>query len=336
MAQNSTDAAAAVVVSVIPASGEVPAAGSDNGSSGHALPLPPIFQTPFRPDLIHKAFVHLSSHSFQPQGRHPTAGMDVVADTNDPPTGRGIARIARARGGGGRRRGEGAEVASTRGGRQAHPPAAEKAIYKKLNKKEGRLAFCSAVAATASRRIVESRGHRVAGYADGMKGGFPIVIEDDIGQHATAREALALVEKLGLADDVERLRGRKARSGRPSLRGRSKKVGKSVLFVVAGDGNVPLKSAVGALPGVEARGVSELSVLDLAPGSDPIRLTVFTRSAVEQLGGIRSAHLDVMGMMPGGGNTKGRRSDQHLQDDMHTDAGDEPAGDDEPREAELK
>ena len=39
---------------------------------------PKCVSTPFRRDLIHKAFTNLNSHKFQPQGRHPTAGMDVV------------------------------------------------------------------------------------------------------------------------------------------------------------------------------------------------------------------------------------------------------------------
>ena len=71
--------------------------------------------------------------------------MDVVADSNDPPTGQGVSRVARAQGGGGGRQGQGAEVASTRGGRQAHPPIVEKVIYKKLNKKEKQtsIMFCN-------------------------------------------------------------------------------------------------------------------------------------------------------------------------------------------------
>ena len=76
--------------------------------------------------MIHKAYTNLNSHKFQPQGRHPTAGMDVVADSNDPPTGQGVSRVARAQGGGGGRQGQAGEVASIRGGRQAHPPIAEK------------------------------------------------------------------------------------------------------------------------------------------------------------------------------------------------------------------
>lgn len=271
----------------------------DRAASGSAtilesVDLPRIFLTPYRPDLIHKVFVNLESHSFQPQGRHPTAGMDVVADTHDPPTGRGIARIARAQGGGGGRRGEGAEVASTRGGRQAHPPVAEKVIYKKINKKEKKLALCSAVAATASKDLIESRGHKVAKYAEQYgDDSFPIVVNDSVAQYATALEVVDLLGQLHMMDDLARLRNRKPRSGRSSLRGRSKKTGKSVLFVIHDD-NAALKNAIGALPGVDAKSVGELSVLDLAPGATPIRLTVFTKSAITQIGQIQSTHLQTM------------------------------------------
>ena len=106
-----------------------------NGKKEEEIELPLVFSTDFRKDLIHKAFTNLNSHSFQSQGRLPTAGMDVVALSNDPPTGRGISRIAKMRGGGGGRQGQAGGVASVRGGRQAHPPTNEKVINKKLNKK---------------------------------------------------------------------------------------------------------------------------------------------------------------------------------------------------------
>ena len=101
------------------------------GTKDGEVELPLIFSTPLRRELIHKAVTNLTSHNFQRQGRHPSAGQDVVADSNDPPTGQGVSRVARAQGGGGGRQGQGAEVASTRGGRQAHPPIVEKVIYKK-------------------------------------------------------------------------------------------------------------------------------------------------------------------------------------------------------------
>ncbi len=260
---------------------------STDGTRQEEIELPLVFSTPYRKELICKAYTNLNSHRFQRQGRHPTAGMDVVADSHDPPTGRGVSRVARAQGGGGGRQGQGAEVASTRGGRQAHPPIVEKVIYKKLNKKEKKLALCSAIAATASKELVKSRGHRVEGIES-----FPIVVSDDIESVSRTNVILRILDSLKLSQDVKRLYARKARSGQSRLRGRSKKVGKSVLFVVKDAANI--SRAVGALPGVEATAAKDLSVLDLSPGSDPIRLTVYSKSAIKEIGKIKSTHLEVM------------------------------------------
>lgn len=257
------------------------------GTKDGEVELPPVFSTPVRRELIHKAFTNLTSHKFQRQGRKPNAGMDVVADSNDPPTGQGVSRVARMQGGGGGRQGQGAEVASTRGGRQAHPPIVEKVIYKKLNKKENKLALCSAIAATASKDLVELRGHKI----DGIES-FPIVVSEDIESISKASEITKVLDSLKLSQDVKRLDARKPRSGQSRLRGRTKKVGKSVLFVTAD--STSLSKAIGALPGVEVKSVKELSVLDLAPGSDPIRLTVYSKSAIEEIGKIKSTHLEVM------------------------------------------
>jgi large subunit ribosomal protein L4e len=257
------------------------------GTKDGEIELPLIFSTPFRRELIHKAWINLTSHKFQPQGRHPSAGQDVVADSNDPPTGQGVSRVARAQGGGGGRQGQGAEVASTRGGRQAHPPIVGKVIYKKLNKKENKLALCSAIAATSSKTIIESRGHKIEGIES-----FPIIVSDDIESISKSNEMVKVLESLKLTQDTDRLESRKSRSGQSRLRGRSKKVGKSVLFVTKDDKEV--SKAIGALPGVEVKSVKDLSVLDLAPGSHPIRLTVYSKSAIEEIAKIKSTHLEVM------------------------------------------
>ena len=257
------------------------------GTKDGEIELPIIFSTPFRRELIHKAFTNLTSHKFQPQGRHPSAGQDVVADSNDPPTGQGVSRVARAQGGGGGRQGQGAEVASTRGGRQAHPPIVGKVIYKKLNKKENKLALCSAIAATGSKELVESRGHKIEGVET-----FPIIFSDDIETVTKANEVAKILDSLKLSQDVNRLETRKSRSGQSRLRGRSKKVGTSVLFVTKDSSNI--SKAIGALPGVDVKDVKNLSVLDLAPGSHPIRLTVYSKSAIEEIAKIKSTHLELM------------------------------------------
>jgi large subunit ribosomal protein L4e len=257
------------------------------GTKDGEIELPIIFSTPFRRELIHKAWTNITSHKFQPQGRHPSAGQDVVADSNDPPTGQGVSRVARAQGGGGGRQGQGAEVASTRGGRQAHPPIVGKVIYKKLNKKENKLALCSAIAATASKVLVESRGHKIKGIET-----FPIIVSNDIESVTKANDISKILDALKLTQDVERLETRKIRSGQSRLRGRSKKVGKSILFVTKDDSNI--SKAIGSLPGVEVKKVEELSVLDLAPGAHPIRLTVYSKSAIEEIAKIKSTHLELM------------------------------------------
>lgn len=256
------------------------------GSKQDEIELPKVFSTPFREDLIHKAFVNLDSHHYQRQGRYPNAGMNVVAMSNDPPTGHGQARVARIRGGG-PRRGQAAGVAMVRGGRQAHPPTSEKNVYKKMNKKEKKFALCSAIAATTSKEIVASRGHIV----DKVPA-FPIILTDDAEKITKAKEIAKILDALNLAADVQRLEKRKARSGRSVIRGRKTKVGKSILFVAKDPKN--LAKACGSFPGVDVRAASELSVLDLAPGSKPIRLTVYTKSAISELEKIKSPHLELM------------------------------------------
>ncbi|MEE9563614.1 MAG: 50S ribosomal protein L4 [Nitrosopumilaceae archaeon] len=260
---------------------------STNGSKEGEVELPIIFSTPFRRDLIHKVYTNLNTHQFQRQGRHPTAGMDNSADSLNPPTGHGQARIARMKGGGGGRQGEAGEVASTRGGRQAHPPNVDKVIHKKINKKEKKLALCSAIAATASKKLVESRGHRVEKIES-----FPIIVSNEIESISNAKDMAKLLDALNLSQDIDRLKSRKARTGKSALRGRRKKVGRSVLFVTKS--SKELEKASGSFLGVEVRNVKDLSVLDLAPGSDPIRLTVYSKDALDEISKIKSPHLELM------------------------------------------
>ena len=103
---------------------------------------------------------------------------------------------------------------------------------------------------------------------------------------------IKILEDLNLIQDVNRLKNRKKRSGKVALRGRTTKTGKSVLFVLADSENV--KKASNSIPGVDACSVKNLSVLDLAPGADLIRLTVYSKKAIEELSKIKSRHLELM------------------------------------------
>jgi len=257
------------------------------GSKKDEVNLPLIFSTPIRIDLLHRAYVNLESHKFQSQGRYAMSGMNVVARSNHPPTGHGQSRVARMRGGGGSRQGEGAKVASTRGGRQAHPPSSEKVLYKKLNKKENKLAFCSAIAATASSELIKSRGHKI----EKIKS-FPIVVSDDIESISKAKDIMKTLESLNLKQDIDRLKTRRARTGKSALRGRKIKAGKSVLIVAKDSKN--LKKACGSFRGIDVKSANTLSILDLAPGSVPIRLTVYSKSAIDELAKIKSPYLELV------------------------------------------
>ena len=55
-----------------------------------------------------------------------------------------------------------------------------------------------------------------------------------------------------------------------------------------------ISKAIGALPGVEVKSVKDLSVLDLAPGSHPIRLTVDSKSAIDEIAKMKSTHIELM------------------------------------------
>ena len=258
-----------------------------SGTKESEVELPLVFSTPFRRDLIAKSFTNLNSHKFQPQGRHPTAGMDVVARSNDPPTGQGRSRIAKMRGGGGGRQGEAGGVASVKGGRQAHPPKVQKVIFKKLNKKENKLALSSAIAATKSKEIIESRGHKI----ENLKM-FPIIISNDIESVTKTKEALKILNSLHLMQDVDRLKSRRPRTGKSALRGRGTKIGKSILFVVSN--SKKLSYACNSIPGVDVQEAKNLSVLDLAPGGVPIRLVVYSKNALKEIEKIKSPHLELL------------------------------------------
>lgn len=261
---------------------------SITGSKADQVELPLVFSTPLRTDLLHKAYVNLESHRFQIQGRYTNAGMDVVAESNSPPTGHHQARVARMHGGGGGRQGQGGGVAMVRGGRQAHPPTTEKIVYKLLNKKENKLALCSAIAATTSTDLVKSRGHKI----DKLES-LPIVVSDEIESITKSKDLAKFFDALNLTQDINRLSSRlKRRSGKSSLRGRKTKVGKSILIVVKDTKN--LSKACGTFFGVDVKPVNGLSVLDLAPGSQPIRLTVFSKGAIEEIAKIKSPHLELM------------------------------------------
>ena len=243
---------------------------SVDGIAESTMQLPQVFQTPFRPEVIHRAYVNLLSHKFQRQGRYPAAGEMVSAESRN--TGLGIARLARIRGQGFSRAGQAAGVAGVRAGRVAHPPESWKVIRKKINNKERHLALSSAIAATARKDLIVGRGHLVEGISD-----FPIIASDSIESITKSRDLLKALLAFGLAKDLSR-----ANTSKGTKKGnRVKNAGTSALIVVR-KGSKTSRLA-NSIPGIDVKDIESLSVLDLAPGSKPIRLTVFSKGSLEYL-----------------------------------------------------
>ncbi|KYH42472.1 MAG: 50S ribosomal protein L4P [Candidatus Bathyarchaeota archaeon B63] len=234
--------------------------------------IPSVFSTALRPDVIKKAVVAIQTHRIQPQGRDVMAGKRTTARSWG--VGHGIARIPRLRDS---RRA--ALAPGTVGGRRAHPPVVEKRIEKRIPKKERRLALFSAIAATGIREVVAQRGHVVEGVPD-----LPLVVTDDIQGLKRTREVRDAFMKLGVWPDICRVKESiKIRAGKGKMRGRRRKMAVGPLIVISENGGI--LEAARNLPGVDVAYVRDLNPEILAPGTHPGRLTVWTRSSIEELKG---------------------------------------------------
>jgi large subunit ribosomal protein L4e len=241
------------------------------GKATGKIALPNVFSTPLRPDVIKRAVLAIQSNRRQKQGRDPMAGKKTTAESRG--TGSATARVPRMKSGAGRA----AFAPSTVKGRQPHPPRAEKRILRAIPKKEAKLALTSAIAATAQKDTVTSRGHKIGNVTQ-----FPLVVEDVFEGLTKSKEVEEVLTSLGVAEDLTRVRdSRSIRAGKGKRRGRKMKQAVGPLIVVV-DGK-SLVNAASNLPGVEVTTVTNLNTEMLAPGTHPGRLTVWTNGAIQKL-----------------------------------------------------
>jgi large subunit ribosomal protein L4e len=243
---------------------------SVDGKAQATVRLPLAFSTPVRPDLIQRAVVAAQTHRRQPYGTSPTGGMRHSVEWSG--KGKGVARTPRLMDSM-----RGAQSPNTVGGRAAHPPRVDRIWTKKINRKERRLAFASALAATRETHLAEARGHDVP---HGLA--LPVIVDDPLEEIRTAGAAREFLEKLKLWADVERSRAgvHLRASGRARRRGRVRRTPRSVLVVTSAAGRA---RGFANLSGVDVVPVLRLATEDLAPGGVPGRLTLFSRAAVESL-----------------------------------------------------
>ena len=240
-----------------------------SGKPGDAVMLPPAFSLPLRPDLVRRAVVATQARRRQPYGPSPTAGRRHSVEWSG--KGKGVARTPRLMDSM-----RGAQAPNTVGGRPTHPPKVERIWEKKINARERRLAFESALAATRDHRLARARGHTVP---DQMS--LPVVIEDPLEEIQAASDARSVLSKLKLWPEVERAHfGVQYRSGRPRRRGRAHRTPVGILIVTSAPGRA---RGFRNLSGVDVVPTGRLGTEDLAPGGEPGRLTIFTPASLAAL-----------------------------------------------------
>lgn len=253
------------------------------GNKKGQIDLPDVFDEPIREDLIRRAVIANWNNGRQSYGPEWMAGKRTSAHYHGyrrhryTMMNREMARLPRLHGKTVpfmyfRAR----FVPHARGGRTAHAPLPEKVWYTKINDKERQKAIRSAIAATAVKELVSAHGHKVSNVS------IPIVVDDGFTGMKKTKDVVEFLSKIGLTNELARLSKTKVRAGRGKMRGRKYKTKVGPLFVVSEDKGIG--KAVKNITGANVCLVKNLSAEFLAPGAQPGRLTIFTKSALEKLG----------------------------------------------------
>ncbi len=252
----------------------------ENKKTG-SIELPKVFAEEIDPELVRRAYLTEESKKFQLKYTDPLAGKRKAAELTK--RRRSYKTVY-----GGRTRTPkktmshigtsfsyvGAVAPNTVGGRQAHPPRAEKVLVKKMNKKEMVLAIRSAIAASAVKELV-SRFHSVAELAS-----FPLVLEDTINQLSKTKDAKKALAGVGLGGELERIGERRLRAGKGKLRGRRYKIRLGPLLVTTDDSKI---TRAARNLNVTVKKVDGLSIADVSHAGEPGRLIIWTKGAIEAL-----------------------------------------------------
>ena len=167
---------------------------------------------------------------------------------------------------------EGATISGTRGGRRAHPPKTVAMIStKKINKKEVRTAFLSALALTTSLPHLKEKYSTLKD--KDIKSTLPIVVEDNILELKT-KEIMEVFDKI-IPEFLEvAVKKKKVRAGRGKMRGRKYKKTAGMLLVTGTQEKKKISR-------IEVKRADEIRTSDLA--SNGARLTIYTEQSIKDL-----------------------------------------------------
>ena len=241
-------------------------------------PLPDVFTSPIRPDVINFVHTQIRKNSRQAYCVKYEAGMQTAAESWG--TGRAVSRIPRVPGGGTHRAGQGAFGNMCRGGRMFSPTKVWRKWHRKISKGMKRYAVSSSLAASAVPALVMARGHRISEMPE-----LPLVLGDGVENMKKTKEAIACLQKFGLMNELQKVRdSKKVRAGKGKYRNRRYVMRKGPLIVHAEDSKVAgLRLAFRNIPGVDLAHVDRLNLLQLAPGGHVGRLIIWTEAAFEKL-----------------------------------------------------
>lgn len=249
----------------------------DSNKPSTTVPLPDVFTSPIRPDVINFVHTQVRKNSRQAYSVKYDAGMETAAESWG--TGRAVSRIPRVPGGGTHRAGQGAFGNMCRGGRMFAPTRIWRKWHRKISKGQKRYAVSSALAASAVPALVMARGHRVNNVPE-----MPLVITGADGIKKT-KEAVKILKEFGLEEEIQKVKdSKKVRAGRGKARNRRYVMRRGPLIVHDEDSKTAgLRLAFKGIAGVELAHVDRLNLLQLAPGGHVGRLIIWTESAFAKL-----------------------------------------------------
>ncbi|KAF7456693.1 ribosomal protein RPL4 [Cryptosporidium felis] len=255
------------IVSVFPS--------NDSTKATSSVPLPTVFVSPLRHDLVRYVFTNMSKNKRQAYGVSVKAGHQHSAESWG--TGRAVARIPRVSASGTSRSGQGAFGNMCRGGHMFSPNKTHRRFHRKINTNEKRHAVASALAATGCPSLVMARGHRINDIPE-----LPLVISDEIQNISKTSAAVEFFKNFGFGDEIKRIESSVSiRCGKGKMRNRRRVCAVGPLIVYSEDNGIV--KAMRNIKGVDTCSVERLNLLKLAPGGTFGRLTVFTKGAIKRL-----------------------------------------------------
>jgi len=252
--------------------------------------MPKVFGVKHRPEIITRAVLALQSLRRQPYGADTMAGKRTSAHYHGSRhyrftmMNREMSRIPRIHGKIGYMAFRARFAPHAVKGRAAHPPKAEKIWEKKMNKKEHLFAVKSAIAATSDAKLLKERGHKIDLIASRINE-FPIIIVDDFENLSKTKNIVDVLKKIGLEVEIERAKIKKIRAGRGKMRGRKYARKKGLLVVTSKE--CPALKSCRNIAGVDVVEMKKLNAELLAPGAQAGRMTIFTKSAFENLDNLK-------------------------------------------------